>query len=406
MPNKDREIIRSLAKKLLELAHTEENENKRKRWYKHNALEKGMPMILCSPEGAWTEILTEKDLQCEEKWTRDIEHDLKVCLYAAEVLKDDGVIDPYWYVNYGVGHDGFGVQVKHHTGENRGSFTWDPPITDIARDFELLHKRNWTVNRDWTKERDEKLDGLFGDILPVKYCGQYWWTLGLTQDVIYLIGLEQFMLYMYDCPDELHKLMAFMRDDCMNMLDFIEKEGVVLPNNYANGIASGGVGLCHELDCSDNPYPMNKTWGFSESQETVGVSPEMFGEFIFPYQTEILERFGLNCYGCCEAVHSRWDYLKKIPNLRRMSVSPWCDQNKMAEYLGKNVIFSRKPNPTQVCASFDEDEIRQDLRTTLTAAKDNVLEIILKDTHTVQNKPQRLARWVEIAKEETEKMYR
>jgi len=37
-------------------------------------------------------------------------------------------------------------------------------------------------------------------------------------------------------------------------------------------------------------------WGFAEIQETVGVSPEMSKEFIFPYQKEILKLFGLNCY--------------------------------------------------------------------------------------------------------------
>ncbi|MDP7287961.1 MAG: hypothetical protein QGH94_08205, partial [Phycisphaerae bacterium] len=58
-------------------------------------------------------------------------------------------------------------------------------------------------------------------------------------------------------------------------------------------------------------------WGFCESQETVGVSPEMFEEFVFPYQMPILERFGLNCYGCCEPLDNRWHVVKRFPRLRR-----------------------------------------------------------------------------------------
>jgi hypothetical protein len=135
----------------------------------------------------------------------------------------------------------------------------------------------------------------------------------------------------------------------------------------------------------------------------VGVSPAMFGEFIFPYQVPLMEKFGLVCYGCCEGVHARLDYLLRVPHLRRISVSPWADQRKLAERLGRNYIFSRKPNPAQVCVSFNEDAIRADLRETLSIAGHGVLEIILKDTHTVQHKPERLTRWVEIALEEAQR---
>ncbi len=80
-------------------------------------------------------------------------------------------------------------------------------------------------------------------------------------------------------------------------------------------------------------------WGFGESQETTQVSPSMFEEFIFPYQLPILERFGLNCYGCCEPLNKRWYLIKKIPRLRRVSISPWADLHDMAEKLGSNYIY-------------------------------------------------------------------
>ena len=50
---------------------------------------------------------------------------------------------------------------------------------------------------------------------------------------------------------------------------------------------------------------------------------------------------------------------------------------------------------------FDEDIIRQDLRTTLTIARDCNVELIMKDVHTLCDQPQRMARWVEIAREES-----
>jgi hypothetical protein len=144
-------------------------------------------------------------------------------------------------------------------------------------------------------------------------------------------------------------------------------------------------------------------WGFSESQETVGVSPQMFAEFVFPYQLPILERFGLNCYGCCEPLDKRWHIVQQIPNLRRVSVSPWADLARMAEMLGDRYIYSMKPRPTDLAMDgFDEDRIRAELREALRVTRDCRVEVIMKDNHTIRNDPRRVIRWVQIAREEAE----
>ena len=128
----------------------------------------------------------------------------------------------------------------------------------------------------------------------------------------------------------------------------------------------------------------------------------MFGEFIFPYQRPLLERFGLNCYGCCEPVHERLDCILTIPRLRRISVAPWADQEKCAERMGRGFVFSRKPNPSPVCVELEEKAIRDDIRETLRVAGDLPLEVILKDTHTFEGDATRPGRWVKIALEEVE----
>jgi hypothetical protein len=131
------------------------------------------------------------------------------------------------------------------------------------------------------------------------------------------------------------------------------------------------------------------------------VGPDQFEEFIFPYQQDIAKEFGLLYYGCCEPVHNRWHILEKMPNIERVSVSPWCDEELISEKLGRRYVYSRKPNPAQIStAVWDENLIRQDLRRTLTAARGCRIEIIMKDVHTLNNEPERLARWVEIAFDE------
>jgi len=145
-------------------------------------------------------------------------------------------------------------------------------------------------------------------------------------------------------------------------------------------------------------------WGFGESQETSEVSPDMFEEFIFPYQLPILEKFGLNCYGCCEPLDSRWHIIKKIPNLRRVSVSAWANKAAMAEMLGSNYVYSMKPMPTPLAyANIDEDAVRKELKEARSVTQDCRLELIMKDNNTIGNNPQNVIRWVEIAREETQR---
>ena len=149
-------------------------------------------------------------------------------------------------------------------------------------------------------------------------------------------------------------------------------------------------------------------WVLLESQETVGVGPRQYREFILPYEDRIARRFGRVYYGCCEPVHTRWQAISEIANVRRVSVSPWCNEDFMAEALGRRYVYSRKPNPTLISTrTFDDTLIRADLRHTLerTHAHGCTVEVIMKDVHTLCGKPDRLTRWVQIARQEIAEIY-
>jgi hypothetical protein len=199
--------------------------------------------------------------------------------------------------------------------------------------------------------------------------------------------------------------MKFIMDDHLAFANWLEAEGLYSLNNENDYTGSGSIGYTRALPQPDwrtgAPVRKKDLWVLSESQETVGVGPELFEEFIFPYQLTIAEQFGRCYYGCCEPVNNRWHILKRIPNLARVSVSPWADQCFMAEEMKRDYVFSRKPNPTLISTGkFDEAAIRADIRQTLDAAGDCRLEIIMKDVHTLNNEPDRLSRWVQIAREE------
>ena len=123
--------------------------------------------------------------------------------------------------------------------------------------------------------------------------------------------------------------------------------------------------------------------------------------FVLP----LLERFGLNCYGCCEPLDKRWHVVERFPRLRRVSVSAWADPAAMAEMLGNRYIFSYKPNPADLAMpSFDEERIRAGLREVMRITRDCRLEVIMKDNHTIGRDQTRVTRWVRIAREEAERL--
>ncbi len=409
----DRDVLRRLAARYREIADSENNHVLQQRWTAHNDLEPGgLPLVLSEPEGAWTEILGgcgsmgdgSRSL-VSDPGLRGIEWWLRSRLYSREVLKDDHAFDPWFDVNWSVAHGDFGVVVLKHQGDNRGSWKSEPPIKDLAKDLHKLRPRQPRVDREATYRQVSEANAIFGDLLPTRIRPSLWWTDGMTWDVIDLIGLDRLMTAMLDEPDELHALMAWMRDERLAWTTWFEREGLLGSRNQGDGIGSGGLGYTRQLPGPDHvegtPLTFRDCWGFAESQETVGVSPRHFNQFVLPYQVPLVSRYGLNCYGCCEGLEKRIDFLfAQIPRLRRVSVSPWANQEIMAQKLGRRAVFSRKPSPVLVCSGFNEQAIREDLRTTLRVSAGCNVDIIMKDTHTVEGEPWRLARWVEIAKEE------
>jgi len=230
----------------------------------------------------------------------------------------------------------------------------------------------------------------------------------MTRNFIDLRGLDKFMMDLILEPESVHQLMRFLTDGYLKRLDFLESSALLSLNTGGSYVGSGGFGWTDQLPDEKNHHANVKTqdmWGFCESQETVGVSPEMFNEFILPYQMKILNRFGLNCYGCCEPIDVRWEYVKTIPNLRRISTSPWADVSKMKEYLGSDYIMSIKPYPTPLASKvMDEKSARNELRDALNHSKGCVVELIMKDNHTLGGNPDNIVKWVKIARQEIDRL--
>ncbi len=401
----ERKVLRRLAGEVAELAARPVEAEKRALWAKHNALEKTRPLIFCKPENGWKEILPDKDLVCESPLTRRWELRLRKEIFWGSRMRDDYTIRPGFDVPHVYDPFDWGLRETRIHNEAGWCYAWDAPVK-TEDDLEALHFPTIDVDFAATERIRSAADDLLGDLLPVRVKTIWWWSTVTTKKLAELRGAQQIMYDMYRDPDLLHRIMGFLRDGTTAMLDELEDRDLLSLNNDGTYVGSGGLGWSDELPQPDfaDKVRCEDMWGHSESQETAGVGPEMYAEFVFAYQKPALERFGLNCYGCCEALHSRWHIIEEFPNLRRISVSPWADKAMMAERLKDKYIYSAKPQPSYLAMdSFEEEAARAELREIFSVTRDCCVEVIMKDNHTIRNDPERVIRWVEIAREEAER---
>jgi hypothetical protein len=125
------------------------------------------------------------------------------------------------------------------------------------------------------------------------------------------------------------------------------------------------------------------------------MSPAMHEEYEIDLVRPLYDRFGLLYYGCCEPLHNKIDIVRKLKNVRKISISPWADVQKGAENIHGDYVLSLKPNPAFLAVDFAEDNITKIVRDAITACKANntPLEIIQKDVSTIGYHLDYLDRW-------------
>lgn len=406
----DRQILREFAMHLREYAERPSEAEKVRLWTAHNDLERTRPLVFIDPENGWNEILTfDRDIKCTGEMAQDWEMWLRKELFWAESMKDDRVVEAMFYLPYKATDTQWGIEETRIGGEDKTqAYVWEAPIRDFETDLALVQTPRIIVDHETTNRTLALAREVFDGILGVEIRHKWWHAQTITLDYTHLRGLEQMLYDFYDYPDKFHQLMGLIRDGYRAKSQFLEDNGLLCANHNSSYTGSGGFGYTKQLPAPgfDAKHVRQKDmWLFLESQETSTISAEMFGEFILPYQIDMAEPFGLLSYGCCEPIDARWEYVKQLPHLRRVSVSAWASVEKMAEYLGGDYVFSYKPSPSYLAVpDMDEEYLHASIRDMLKKTKDCHVEIIMKDNHTLAHQPRNATRWVEIVREEIERM--
>jgi tRNA threonylcarbamoyladenosine modification (KEOPS) complex Pcc1 subunit len=97
------------------------------------------------------------------------------------------------------------------------------------------------------------------------------------------------------------------------------------------------------------------------------------------------------------------DVLKEVPNLRKISISPWADLGRAVEQMRGRYVISYKPNPAIFAESdWDLPKAKAGLQEALSKMEGCCVEIIAKDLSTVRCQAHRLWEWSKMATEVTE----
>jgi len=410
--DKDKDILRRLAEQKAQIAALPIHAEKAALWTQLNDLKPTRPLLWIN-EVCWNEMNVDDELtlQCEGDWARWWETRLRRELYQWKHFPGDMIVSGHIESPMAVTDTGFGMR------EDVDVIRTDETSDVVSRHFnrqivepEDVEKiKNTTVTHDAeTTERDyQAACDVFGAIMPVSTVGVKGRWFAPWDELIRLWGVQEAMMDLVLRPDMVNTVMARFVDAYCDRLDQWEALNVLTMNDDNTRIGSGAYGYTTELPGGDfDPAyvrPANM-WGCATAQIFSEVSPEMHWEFALRHEMRWLERWGLTYYGCCEPLDIKMEILRKVPNLRKISMSPWIKPDRAAAEVRDEYVFSHKPSPAILAEDhWRPGQARKQLAEVLDAASDCRVELIMKDISTVRYEPQRLWEWETIAMEEARK---
>lgn len=402
LTNAEITLLKGLAVKLAEIASRPEQVEKRRLWIKHNELRGERPMFLAD-QLPWNELepLANIPVIGDHYWG-GVEKWMRREIWKAENLSTDMVVENYVKLPYPVLNSGWGLEAKR-------TMKLLDETSDVAsqhmeclinepEDIEKIHTPQLSVDSDRLADIEETAPLIFDGIMPWKYTGLTM-HLGAWDTIAFWMSVTNCYLELMDRPEMMHELMEKMTQGYLGMIEQVNRLGLCdTADNYCH--------CSHTYRSDDNPDGPKVTgngWAFGLAQLFTSVSPAVTRDFECAYMQRIFPHFKHIYYGCCDRLDDRMEYVSALPNVRKISCSPWSEREAFAEKLPKTIVMSNKPTPAVLAGdSFDEEAVRSDIRRSIKAARDygKTLEMIIKDVSTVRYDTSRLIRFCEIATEE------
>lgn len=398
----DRQKLRELARYQAELAASPRNRQLYQDWMTYGCSKTPAvrPLIRIEIDTFEQEFLPEL-MKCEGEEARQIEARMLRPIINFTRFEDDTLVPDYYAVADHKRFVPFGLEVRvQKTGGLGHHFI--PYLTDLEEDWEKLGPSVFSVDEERAQAELLQAQEIFGDLLPVKRISNAAYCTPM-QDIVHIMNMDDMYIAMLDDEERFRAMLDRLTDDYLALFRLQEESGTLHTAARMQHLCQGTYCFTDELTDDQPRAKLRDCWLFMDSQETAGVSPEMYRDVVFPYYHKVMKHFGLVSYGCCEATHPIWDdCLSKVENLRKVSISPWCDEEFMGEKLrGTGITFLRKPPATLLgmnTAALDEEATLECFRKTGRAARGCKVEIAQRDVYTVGGSAEKVKRYVELAR--------
>jgi len=398
--------LRELAHEYMSIATLPVQREKMELWKAFNRHDSVRPMVLID-QLPWNELNGSGELTCicEDPFLKQVETKLRQTIYQWKHFPVDMVVEPILTIPFCAKGNSCGMKVQEDTAatDTANSVISHSYQNQLEEEEDLAKIKDITFaySREQSAEWLEATKYVFDGIIPVRQAGGMTMNhLGIWDRLSTLMGVENIYYELIDRPEFIHKIMERMTEAYI--------AGIKQANEW--GLYDTSQNLCHcSVVYNDEQLPdfgagvgsdSYHSWGFGMAQLFTSVSPEVTAEFEVPYISRLAEYFQMIYYGCCDRLDDRLDIVCKIPNVKKISCSPWSNREIFAEKLPKNIIMSNKPTPAYLAGDImSVEEVEADLRRTCIAARSNnvSLEMILKDISTVHYQPERLTQWAECA---------
>jgi len=400
---KDSEVLRNLGKRMAEIAALPVQLEKRALWSENNDLRPVRPMVFMD-QLPWGEInkSDEMRLSCEDHFLRTVEQSIREILYRWVHFPCDMVVENRIDVPKSVRNLHYGIHISEEViafdpSNDIVSHKYDDQIKDF-KELAALREDEVGVDAAADQQRLDILNDIFAGIIPVRLSGVQIHA-GIWDRIAQMRPAENVLWDLADKPQLIEATVQRFVELTQATVDQCERLGLLDPAlQYIH--CSGAYTSDLPGDRFDGDTALAKDcWAFGMAQLFSTVSPAMHDEYEIEMVKPLYERFGLLYYGCCEPLHDRIHLIRKLKNVRKISVSPWADADVSAERIGRDYVLSCKVNPAFIANGFEQEQIVRQMEQTISAARKNgtPTEFILKDVSTVGNRLERLDAWEKLA---------